>query len=116
MAVSEIPATTIAAVQSLMGNKYAQLAAAICGVLLIGLVIFGVGISIWREEPLNPIISTILTFLLGSGSTLVGAQHGVSTAMQAVTAQTTVQNAVTTSQSNLVRAVAQGMANNQPAS
>ncbi len=88
MAMSELPGAAIAAVQGMMANnKYAQIALAASIVILTLLLAFGIGVSIWREEPLSPIIVSILTFLLGSGSTLVGAQHGVTTAMQAVATQ-----------------------------
>lgn len=108
MSVNEIPQATIDAVRALAGNKVGQITIAVCTIMLTGLLVFGIGIDIWREESLNPIISMILTFLLGSGTTLVGAQHGVSTAMQAVTAQSTIQTASASQQAALAQKMGNG--------
>ena len=60
----------------LINNKPMQYALAASSVLVVGVVVFALAWSIIQGTPFNPVASTVLSFILGTASGLLGSQAG----------------------------------------
>lgn len=86
------PLMTVLPISEMLQSKPIQVAFAICIVLFVGTVMFALGWSIATGQPLSPVASNLLSFILGVASSLSGGHLGASIYSRATQAQ--AQNSI----------------------